>query len=124
MNYNRSSVEVRSRIIDIFNNGGDWKAAASHNGVKYKTAYRWVRSGDPELKPHGGLREARRKIDDHHVDAIVAWIEADCGITLKSIKEKPLQEYGVEVSLQCVFDHLNAQLYTHKCVHVQPISAN
>jgi len=124
MSYNRSSFEVRSRIIEIFNSGGDWKSAAAHNGVKYKTAYRWVRSGNPEQQQRGGLRESRRKISNVHVDAMITWIEEDCTITLKSIKERLYQDFDVTFSLQCLSEHLNAQLFTYKCVHVQPISAN
>ena len=59
-----------------------------------------------------------------HVDAMITWIEEDCTITLKSIKERLYQDFDVTVSLQCLSEHLNAQLFTYKCVHVPPISAN
>lgn len=55
--YLKHTDQVRRRIVTTANRGEDWVALSTQLNVPYKTAYRWVRSGDDEPLPKGGRSE-------------------------------------------------------------------
>ncbi len=112
------------RIITIFENGGDWATAAEHNGVKYKTAYGWIRRGMVENRNRGGRRESVCKILSAHVDQMLTWLSENCTLTLKELVEKLRQQYNIICSQQTVSNHLDGRMFTVKKVHLQPAGTN
>lgn len=55
--YLKHTIQDRRRILTTANRGEDWVALSTQLNVPYKTAYRWVRSGDDEPLPKGGRSE-------------------------------------------------------------------
>ena len=48
--YARNSAEARRVIVAASKDLRDWKTLAESFGVKYKTAWRWVKSGSEVVK--------------------------------------------------------------------------
>ena len=108
--------------IECSNRGEDWKTLATTLGVKYKTAYTWIRSGSTEAAKRGGGKP--RALTQHLVNEILIWLEEDCSITLKKIQEKFLVEHRVIVLTTTIANYIEGQIYTLKQVHWQPCAMN
>ena len=54
--YAKTSRRDRELINECSNRGEDWTSLAKNLGVKYQTAYSWIRSGSAEAKKRGGAR--------------------------------------------------------------------
>ena len=120
--YRRTVQSDRERIVECSNRGEDWKTLATTLGVKYKTAYTWIRSGSTEAAKRGGGKP--RALTQHLVNEILIWLEEDCSITLKKIQEKFLVEHRVIVSTTTIANYLEGQIYTLKQVQWQPCAMN
>ena len=110
--YARTSERDRELIVECSNKGEDWPALARTLGVKYKTAYSWIRSGDTALSKRGGAKP--RALTAEHVAMLLQWLEEDCTLTLVKLRLKLLNVFNVIVSTSCVANYLNGQLYTTK----------
>ena len=86
--YNRVPADARRRILDCYRAGGDWKGAATANGVAVKTAYGYIQRGDGDgdrvPRKRGGATVM--KITEAMVQKLVDYVEASPQI---SLKEKP-----------------------------------
>ena len=80
--------EDRRRIVECSNRGENWVALAKTLGVKYKTAYSWIRSGEYETPGKGGKKP--KILSEDMIQNVIEWLEEDCEMTLKQIKVKLL----------------------------------
>jgi len=136
----QSSPQDRGRILEAAAKGEDWVALCSTLGVKYSTAYSWVRSGRyatvfvsffnfsliiiyscrSTVKKRGGAKP--KKLDANTVEEVLNWIGNDCTITLKAIQEKLFTEHNLRIGVSTISNYLENELVTFKQVH--KISAN
>jgi transposase len=70
----------------------------------------------------GGMKP--KAFVEDEINAIVEWIEDDCGLTLKQVKEKVLANFRKNVSASTIGNYLKGSLFTMNQVHKQPISMN
>nr|CAI5827919.1 unnamed protein product [Callosobruchus analis] len=77
------------------NRGEDWVLFATTLGIKYKTAFHWVRSGRDVMLKKGGIKP--KALIEDEINTIVG-IEDDCGLTLKQVKIKVLANFRKNVS--------------------------
>jgi transposase len=110
------------RVGTSSNRGEDWVVFATTLGIKYKTAFHWVRSGREVMLKKGGMKP--KALVEDEINAIVEWVEDDCGLTLKQVKEKVLENFRKNVSTSTIGNYLEGSLFTMKQVHKQPISMN
>ena len=86
------------------NNGGNWRELVEQLGVKYKTAYTWIRSDAKHPNPKGGSRKkltndqipkggSRKKLTNNQIDNVVSMIERDPGLTLKHVCKSTIHNY-------------------------------
>ena len=121
-NYAKTSQRDRELIVECSNRGEDWTGLAKNLGVKYQTAYSWIRSGSTESKKRGGARPMILTSD--HVNLILEWLEQDCSLSLVQIKAKLLRDCNIAISTSSVANYLEGQLFTTKQVYWQPITMN
>lgn len=120
--YKKNSQEDRKRIVECANRGGDWVSLAATLGVKYKTAFHWIQSGRDIMLPRGGVKP--KILTEEDVDAVISWIEAESGTTLRQLKEKIWQNIHKEVSVSTIGNYLEGRLFTLKTVHHEPAAMN
>ena len=124
--YRQVPSDARKRIIDCFKAGGDWKLAATANGVAVKTAYGYIRrgegDGDGAPRKRGGATV--RKVDAAMIETLVGYVEENPQLSLKEIANKLREETGVQLSTNTVHKHLHGRMYTVKKVLPQPVTMN
>ena len=95
---------------------------ASKNGIPYSTARGWVAKNEVDPKSRGGVKH--KKLGEEHVDEIVSWLEENCQLTLKQMKERLQFEFGVSVSTTTIGNRLEGRMFTVKRAYGQPINMN
>ena len=120
--YSKTTPRDRELVVECSNRGGDWKSLADSLGVKYQTAYSWIRSGSVEALKRGGAKP--RVLSEDHVNILLQWLENDCSLTLVQMKSNLLNEHNVDVSTSSIANYLNNQMYTTKKVHWEPSTMN
>jgi transposase len=70
----------------------------------------------------GGIKP--KALVEDEINTIVEWIEDDCGLTLKQVKEKVLANFRKNVSASTIGNYLKGSLFTMNQFHKQPISMN
>jgi len=120
--YNDNRPEYRQRIVECSQKGGDWKQLAASLDIKYKTAYGWVRSGEVSGKQRGGYK--RRYLNEVQIEQLLSFIEADPELTLKQLKDAVRRSYNINVSISCIGNYLDGQMYTIKKFHHRPVVMN
>lgn len=120
--YGKYTDRDRQRIVTCANRGDDWVALAASLGVKYKTAFHWVRSGRDVMLAKGGKKP--KIMTEDEIDLIISWIEEKCDYTMKQIKEKILQTFEKNVSVSTIGNYLEGRLFTVKQVHKEPLTMN
>ena len=120
--YIKHSIKDRELIIVSANRGDDWVALSKQLNVPYKTAYHWVRSGNPNPNHKGGKKP--KILNEEQIDRIIKWLEDDSGLTLVQIKEKVRQVMNENISLSTVGNYLEGRLFTVKQVHYEPVTMN
>ena len=85
--YQRVAPDARRRIVECFQADGDWKVAATANGVAVQTAYGWITrpDGDGPSQRGGAIN---RKVKPEHADKLLSYVEANPLITLKEMAAK------------------------------------
>lgn len=97
----------RQRIVECANRGDDWASLAIQLGVKYKTAYDWIRSGELAAKKRGGYKPS--KITREMGNFITELIEENCTITLKEIQRRILTSFNVTISISAIGNFLEGK---------------
>lgn len=120
--YAKSSLRDRERIVECSNRGEDWKALAATLGIKYKTAYTWIRSGQVEGSKRGGRRP--KILNDQQLETLLTWLENDCSLTLVQMKQRLLTEENIAISTTSIANYLEGRAYTMKKIHWEPATMN
>lgn len=120
--YDKSNMTDRERIINCYEDGGDWRELAESLGINKKTAYNWARRGEAEFKHRGGKQQ--KKLTEDQIGEIVTEVERKPSSTLKQLSEKVKTEYDVDVSVQTVYNYLHGRLITLKKAHVEVTTMN
>jgi transposase len=122
--YEKSTELVRTRVISAAENGEDWVAVATANGVKKSTADKWVRKGTAVQKSRGGMVLSTIKMKGEHVDFLIDKLNENSLLTLNEMSNALQENFNLRVSLKTISRHLEGRMITLKGVHYQPIAAN
>lgn len=120
--YKKNSSQDRQRITACANKGDDWVALAQTLGVKYKTAFQWVRSGRDSMLKKGGNKP--KVLTDEQIDLLISWVEETCDITIKQLQAKVQAEFNKPISNTTIVNYLEGRVFTMKQVHTEPVSMN
>jgi len=120
--YKSHSEAVKQKILAAAESGKDWIDLAEANDVPYKTAHYWLATGSQSKKSRGGGNN--KKITEQHVAVMLQWLEDDCQLTLKQLRDGLEIQFGVAVSPQAVGKRLDGCLFTIKKVHYVPQGVN
>ena len=110
----------RERIVRVANNGGNWRQLVEQLGVKYNTAYSWIRASAKHPKPKVGQAKEVNWWPDRYC---LAMIELDPAITLQQLCERT-PAFGVHVSKSTIHSYLEGSLITLTKVHAIPAAMN
>lgn len=116
--YNKHNNQDRSRVIECFERGGDWKSMASSLNIKYSTAYKWIRSGERNQMQRGGYKP--KMLSDENIAFLISKLEDDCEMTLKQLKNELFQQFNITCCVSTIANYLNGQLFTFKKVRLIP----
>ena len=105
----------------VDNNGGNWPKLVEQFGVKYKTAYSWIRAGAKHPEPKGGRQ---KKLTDDQINTVVAMIELDPALTLQQLSERTQSAFGFHDSKSTIYNYLEGSLITLKKVYAIPAAMN
>ncbi len=120
--YSKNDDKDRRLVVEAANRGNDWRALAASLGVKYKTAYTWVRSGEIASKPRGGQKP--KKIDEEERKTTIGWVKENPSITLKRLQDKVPTNFNKAISTTTAANVLEGSLYIVKLTHAQPVTMN
>jgi transposase len=122
--YEKSTDAVRARVIASAEVGEDWVSVAAANGVKQSTAYNWVRKGTPVQSKRGGVVQARVKLHQQHIEALIDMLNENPLLTLREMGENLQVHHGVLVSKPTIMRYLEGRMISLKQIHMQPVTAN
>lgn len=118
--------ENRRRIIESYLNGHSRKQMSSLLGIKYSTITSIIavynKENRLEKKLKGGAR--KKSLLPEHLDVIREWIDENCGITLKVIRNRLLDKFKIAISEQTVNRYIGAFNYTFKNATPIPMKRN
>lgn len=120
--YKASSARDRELIVESSNRGEDWGALAKTLGVKYKTAYAWIRTGEIAGANRGGCKP--KLLNEEQVEQVLRWIEDDTTLSLVQLKAKIFEAFQVILSTTTVGNYVTNRLYTVKKIHWEPLTMN
>ncbi|KAJ0396216.1 hypothetical protein P43SY_001505 [Pythium insidiosum] len=83
---NKHSHAERHRVLQAFDDGGDWIQVALNNGFSQSSAYKLLHTRQLEDKPRGGHRDSLVKVTVPVLAALEQYIEEDCTITLEQMR--------------------------------------
>lgn len=117
---------IRKIMIESYVNGHSKKEISSMLGVKYTTTCSIIKVYESEgrfkQKLKGGAR--KRSMEQFHIEAIKNWIDEDCGITLRVIKERLQKEYQLCVCEKTVDRYIDSFSYSLKSTTLIPARRN
>ena len=118
--------EMRKVIVESYTNGYGVKQISSMLNLKYTTVYAIISIFQKEdrivQKVKGGQR--KKRLNEMHINAIKGWIDNDCGITLKCMKNKLFEEFCVTVCEKTVDNCISSFSYTLKRITLIPERRN
>ena len=119
--YNKVSNSDRKRIYDCFKEGRDWRQLAKTLGINQRTAQHWLFNDQVEPKKKGGsLSKKTPEIMNFFTDVI----EEKTSITLKELKDLLLQHFRMNVSINCIKNWLDGELFSVKDVRPTVLNMN
>ncbi|KAI5151379.1 hypothetical protein ENBRE01_2101 [Enteropsectra breve] len=118
--------EERQQIVNLYLNGHIASQISNIMGIRRTTVSEVIRVFNSEgrviASPRGGVRE--RKLTDEMRTAIRSWIDADCGLSLKSLSEKVEADFGLTVSKSTIDRCISAFNYSFKRTSLIPERRN
>lgn len=117
--YTKYSREVRKRIIDAYKNDEDWSYVARCCGVKYQTAYHWIKFHDvqPVVKDKSGRKKILSEVE---IDEIAEWISEDSKITLDEIRARIYTWHKKSVSISTIGRSLKDRMIANESDQLFP----
>ncbi|WKX90598.1 hypothetical protein Q1695_009446 [Nippostrongylus brasiliensis] len=117
----------RQRIIDAYLSGQSALMISRIVGTKRTTIDSiikiFIKDGRVKTKKRGGEKRAT-KLSEEQKHLIKTWIDDDCSITLRKMKQKYLSTFGIDVSMSTINRLLGSFSYTVKRTHLQPLRRN
>ena len=96
---------LRHRILKCAAKNGNWVELAARLGVKYRTAYNWVRCRRHNCPPP--RKGAYKLLSSRDIDTLLEWIQDDPTLTIKQLQAKIFQEFdGINVCKQTISNYL------------------
>ena len=93
--------------------GGNWKVAATANGVPVHIAYGWICKIDESTKLRGEMKWKGKncKIEVRHIDTMLEWLSQSPLLTLKQTRDKLITEEKLDASTTAttIHKHLDGQ---------------
>jgi transposase len=83
---------------------------------------KYFESGIYESSRVGGNRP--KKLNEYQRDVLKSWVDNNCSLTLKKLKEKTLSEFGINVSYTTIAATMTNFNYSLKRIHVIPERRN
>ena len=118
--YKKISAEIKEKILESENP----YILGATLGMARSTVYNLLKRGDATIMPRGGKRDSRLKIREHHLKAIVEWLEKSPDLTLRNISSELKVQFDVDVTPQCVAQHLDGLCYSIKQIRSEPVNMN
>jgi transposase len=120
-----TSNEMRQRIVDAYVANNNTTTISGILGVNKSTVHSvikvYCKENRVDSKKRGG---ARSKLTEEAKATIRSWVDEDCSITLRRLKERSSAELQIDVTEKTIDRCLSAFQYTLKRVHVQPERRN
>ena len=120
------SLDTREHIINAYLNQMPINEIAELFNTSSTTIRRiikrFITSGESTSKPRGGVKSFL--LDDSHKNYIKELINNDCSITLKSIQNNLLNDFGVYISLPTIHRTIDAFSFTFKRLSIVPERRN
>lgn len=115
---NPISVDLRKRAVDAYLNGeGSFKEVAQRFCISSRSLTRWValvRAGESlAALPHSG-GTSRRKIQEHHKQALAQWVEEQPDIYLRELAQKLMEHYQLSLTTSMISRTLKQMGLTSK----------
>ncbi|GMF36764.1 unnamed protein product [Phytophthora fragariaefolia] len=115
--------EERQRVLTAYERGDDWLTVAKYSNLSRAAAYWLCKAGDPSPPARGGVRAGVVKCTDEIIEAMEAYLEEECTLTLSQLADKVLETFGVQLSTSTVSAKLTAKLITLNQIHKEPLHA-
>lgn len=122
--YRKSDPEAKRRILEAAERQEDWQTVARNNGISISTARKVVITRTVTTKHRGGKRNAKVKMTQVMLDFVLRLLEANSQITLKEIRERIENEFGISISNTCIAKNLQSETWTVKKITNEPVGVN
>ena len=118
--YNKISNDLRERLIKALEAGSlRRKDAANVFNISYSSVVRiyneYLKNGKIQKKIQGGKKQ--KKLQDSEINIIKSWLEENCTLTLKEIKNKIFIEKNISVSLRTISRYIDSFNYSFKRIN-------
>lgn len=120
--YKKHSLEDRKRVLKAAREETGWVEMAKTLGIPRNTAEEWVRQDTENPKARGAPRP--KTLTEEIEETLISWLEIDCQLTQKQLKERIRERYEIVVSESTISRALHCKAFTVKKVHVEPDSMN
>lgn len=120
--YKKHSLEDRRRILKAAREETGWLEMANTLGIHRNTAEAWVRQDSESPRQRGALRP--KMMTPQVEDSLLQWLEEDCQLTQKQLKEKVRDTFAINISETTIARSLHLKAFTIKKTHAEPESMN
>ena len=121
--YNKISDDIRIAAINMIRSGKSQAEVSVDLKIKPPTLSRmwekYSKTGQKEKTQRGGARFAT-KLNDDQKHQIESWVKEDCTLTLKEMKKRVDDDFGVKVSESTISRILLGFHFSIKRVSIQP----
>ncbi|XP_058117021.1 uncharacterized protein LOC131259529 isoform X2 [Anopheles coustani] len=111
-----TSAADRERVIDAYDSGLTPSLISQFLSIKRSTVYGILRNywntGEIEAKKRGGIKT--KKLSSSVSSTIRLWMDEDSSLTLRKLREKVKECYGIEVSATTIARELHSFHYSFK----------
>lgn len=117
-----ASGEARRIVVQAAGDLHNWKYLAQTLGIKYKTAWSWVKSGDPVGRSRKNT--LRKALTEEEIDGLIAYIETDPALTLQQLADYVQATYNQRLSCTTIARYLHGRVFSYKGNHYEPKDMN
>ena len=120
------SDDDRKRVVQAYIQQQTTTSISDVLGIKPQTIRAIIKlykeTGRINTLKRGGRHET--KLNNHHKDTIISWINEDCSMTLQTIASKVSTEFGISISKSTVDRVLGDFHFSWKRTSNQPVARN
>jgi transposase len=124
--YNETSNADRQRVVEAYVQGQAAQTIAQIMSIKRTTVNSIIKQYSSKNKIEKATRGGPRnsKLNQLQKNTIREWVDEDCSITLRKMKERCLANFSIDVSESTVSKVLRDFEYTVKRIQNQPVRRN